>query len=81
MKSQLGLVVDVNLEGLVLAKRPPTLIQTHTLHEFLAGSSDLLGKSGREHHDLLVVGGRAEDFLDVASHVCSGKGQRKEEKR
>jgi hypothetical protein len=38
-------------------------------HEFLAGDPDFFGKGGTEHHDLLVVGGCPEDFLNIATHV------------
>jgi len=38
-------------------------------HEFLACSPNLLGKGGAEHHDLFVVGGGPEDFLNIATHV------------
>ena len=39
------------------------------LHEFAADRLDLVGQSGREHHDLLLLRGRTEDLLDVATHV------------
>lgn len=55
MQSELGVVVYVDLHGV--------------LAEFLADRSDLLGEGGGEHHDLLLVGGCAEDLLDVAAHV------------
>jgi len=42
---------------------------TYVGHELLARSPDLLGKSGAEHHDLFVVGGGPEDFLNIATHV------------
>lgn len=48
-------------------------IQTHILHELAADGADLLAQRGTEHHDLLLVRGHLEDFLDVASHVCSEK--------
>jgi len=42
---------------------------TYVSHEFLARSPNLLGKGGAEHHDLFVVGGGSEDFLNIATHV------------
>ena len=39
------------------------------MHELLANGADLLGEGGGEHHDLLVVGSRAEDVLNVFPHV------------
>ena len=39
-------------------------------HEFLANWADLLGKSGAEHHDLLLGWCGSEDLLDISSHVC-----------
>jgi len=38
-------------------------------HELLAGSLDITGEGGSEHHDLLVVGSLLENVLDVSSHV------------
>lgn len=55
VKRQLGVLVDV-----VLGR---------VLHEFLADGLHFVGKSGREHHDLLLLGRRSENILDVASHV------------
>jgi hypothetical protein len=71
VKGQLGLIVDVDLEGLgvsfVLCRQESL---AHRLHELFTGGSDLLGEGGGEHHDLLVVGSSSEDLLDVSSHVC-----------
>ena len=39
------------------------------MHEFLADFARFFGEGGGEHHDLLLVGGLAEDLLDVAAHV------------
>jgi len=39
------------------------------LHELLADGPDVLRECGREHHDLLLVWGRSEDLLNVATHV------------
>ena len=55
VEGELGLVVDVHLHRI--------------LHELLAHGSDVLGQGGREHHDLLLVRGRAENLLNVATHV------------
>ena len=57
VQSKLGLVIDINLEGV--------------LHELLADRSDLLGECGAEHHDLLLCRGGAEDLLDVSAHIYS----------
>lgn len=46
------------------------MLATHALHELLAGGADVLRESGGEHHNLLVVGGGAEDFLNITAHVC-----------
>ena len=55
VKGELGLVVHVNLHGIV--------------HELLAHGANLLGQGGGEHHHLLVVGGHLEDLLHVRAHV------------
>lgn len=55
VKSELGILVDVVLGGV--------------LHELLADGLDLVGQSGREHHDLLLLGSGTENLLDVATHV------------
>lgn len=44
-------------------------IYTYIGHEFLTCDADLLRESSREHHDLLVVGGCPENFLNVTAHV------------
>ena len=59
VESELGIIVNVYLE------RVP--------HELLADGTDLLGKGGAEHHDLLVGRSRTENFLDVAAHVWQAK--------
>jgi hypothetical protein len=58
VESELGLVINVDLQGVA--------------HELLADGTGLLGKGGREHHNLLLCWGSAEDFLHIAAHVCSG---------
>lgn len=55
MQGQFGFVVDIDLEGVA--------------HEFLANRSDFLRQGGAEHHDLLLGGGRPEDFLHIPSHI------------
>lgn len=70
VEGELGLVVDVDLEGLHVSMDLKREERTYTLHELFASRADLLGEGSREHHDLLVVGSGAEDFLDVAAHVC-----------
>jgi len=42
---------------------------TYISHEFFARSPDLLGKGSTEHHDLFVMGGGPENFLNIATHV------------
>jgi len=54
VEGELGVVVDVDLHGV--------------LAELAADRADLLAQGGGEHHDLLLVGGHAEDLLDVAAH-------------
>lgn len=55
VKRELCVVVNVYLERVT--------------HELLADRSDLLRKSGTEHHDLLLCRGGAENFLHVTAHV------------
>jgi hypothetical protein len=55
VQSKLGLIIDVDLEGIP--------------HEFLANWADLLREGGAEHHHLFLGGSGAEDFLDIAAHV------------
>ncbi len=44
--------------------------EAYILHEFLAHGTNLLGQRRREHHALLVVRCRSENFLHIAAHVC-----------
>merc|ERR1719336_2444938 len=39
------------------------------LHELLVHGSDILGESGAEHHNLLLVGRGTENLLHIAAHV------------
>lgn len=55
VKSQLGFIINEQLRWV--------------LHEFSADRANLLGKSGAEHHDLLLGWCGPEDFLDIPSHV------------
>ena len=55
VKSQLGLIINEQFRWI--------------LHELSADRADLLGKSGAEHHDLLLRWCGSEDFLYVAAHV------------
>lgn len=57
VKSELGVIVDVDLE--------------RVSHELLADGANLLGEGGAEHHNLLVGGGSTENLLDIAAHVYS----------
>lgn len=57
VERQLGIFVDVMLRGV--------------LHEFPANGLDLVRQCGREHHHLLLLRGGAEDFLDIATHICA----------
>jgi len=54
VEGELGVIVDVNLHGV--------------LAELAADRADLLAQCGGEHHDLLLVGGHAEDLLNVTTH-------------
>ena len=47
--------------------------QSYVLHELLADRSDVLRESSAEHHNLLLVGSSAENFLNIASHICKRK--------
>lgn len=55
VQRQLGVLVNVVL--------------CRVLHELAADRLDLVGQGGTEHHDLLLLGGRTEDLLDIATHV------------
>ena len=72
VKRELRLVVDKDLERLrsrsIPAHVKPNL--TYVGHELLARNTDILGQCCREHHDLLVVRGDPEYFLNVPAHVC-----------
>lgn len=41
----------------------------YILHKLLADRTDLFGKGGTEHHNLLLVRCHAENFLDISSHI------------
>lgn len=41
----------------------------YVLHELAADGADLFAQGGTEHHDLLLVGGHAKNFLDIPTHV------------
>lgn len=55
VKGELGVIVNVDLHGV--------------LAELAADRADLLAQGGGKHHDLLLVGGHAEDLLDVTAHL------------
>lgn len=55
VQGKFGLVINIDFK--------------RVLHELLADRADFLGKSGAEHHDLLLSWGGAEDLLNIASHV------------
>lgn len=57
VQRQLGVLVDVVL--------------CRVLHELLANRLDLIRESGREHHNLLLLGRSTEDLLHVTAHVYS----------
>jgi hypothetical protein len=38
-------------------------------HELLACNTDFLGEGSTKHHDLFVVRGGPENFLNIATHV------------
>lgn len=57
VKSELGLIIDVDLNGV--------------LHELDSDTTDVLRHGGREHHHLLLSIGLLEDLLDLVSHVNS----------
>lgn len=40
------------------------------MHELAADWPDLFAQGSTEHHDLLLMGGHAKDFLDIPTHVC-----------
>ena len=55
VESELGVLVNVVLRGV--------------LHELPADRLDVLRQGSREHHDLLLRGGGAENVLHIGSHV------------
>jgi hypothetical protein len=55
MKGELSLVVDENLELVA--------------HELAADVLDIIGHSGREHHNLFLRWGSSEDCLNITSHI------------
>merc|ERR1719341_2274388 len=52
-----------------LARRLESSGRPYILHELLADWSDVLGEGGAEHHHLLLMGSRTENFLHVTPHV------------
>lgn len=48
----------------------------YVLHELAADGADLFAQGGTEHHDLLLVGGHAKNFLDIPTHVYK-KGKKR----
>jgi hypothetical protein len=45
------------------------LSNTHVGHKFLAGDPYIFSKSSAEHHDLFVMGGNPEYFLNIPPHI------------
>lgn len=41
----------------------------YILHELAAHWADLFAQGSTEHHDLLLMGGHAKNFLDIPTHV------------
>lgn len=75
VQGELGLVVDVNFQGLhrgmalVLLFHSGQYEIANILHKLLAGWANLFAERSAEHHDLLGARSLSEDFLDVAAHV------------
>ena len=72
VQRELRLIVDKYFKRLQIHIRTTLKrrrLDTYVGHKLLAGDPDVLGESGREHHDLLVVRRCPEDLLNVASHV------------
>lgn len=71
--SVLGLLVNVDKVLLQTVQSELSFVVNENLqrrgHELLADGSDLLRKSGGEHHDLLLSGSDSEDLLHVSSHI------------
>jgi hypothetical protein len=55
MKSQLGLIVNVDLK--------------RATHKLLADRTSSSRESGAEHHDLLLSGSSTENLLHIAAHI------------
>jgi hypothetical protein len=49
------------------------------LHELAADWPDLFAQCSTEHHDLLLMGGHAKNFLDIPTHVYKTKKENTEE--
>lgn len=47
------------------------------MHELAADWTDLFAQGSTEHHDLLLMGGHAKNFLDIPTHVYQKKKKRK----
>lgn len=43
------------------------------MHELAADGTDLFAQGSTEHHDLLLMGGHAKNFLDIPTHVYKRK--------
>lgn len=46
------------------------------MHELAADWTDLFAQGSTEHHDLLLMGGHAKNFLDIPTHVYKKKGKK-----
>jgi hypothetical protein len=47
---------------------------TDILHEFLADRTNVFAQRRTEHHHLLFMRGRSEDFLHITSHIWNTRG-------
>ena len=43
------------------------------MHELAADWTNLFAQGSTEHHDLLLMGGHAKNFLDIPTHVYRKK--------
>ena len=44
--------------------------RTYVWHKLFADWADFLGKSGRKHHDLLMMRSCSKDILHILAHIC-----------
>jgi len=73
VECKFGFIVDEDFQGLRNKVNHQTVHQKwgypYISHEFLACNPNFLCQSCRKHHNLFMMGGCSEDFLNVTTHV------------